>query len=48
MNFLNYSKIKRMLKNRSYQLIIQLGSLALITIAGPLIIALIFLKQGNL
>jgi hypothetical protein len=30
------------------ELIIQLGSLTLITIAGPVIVALLFLKQGNL
>jgi hypothetical protein len=30
------------------ELIIQLGSLTLITIAGPLIVALLFLRQGNL
>nr|Q9MS54.1 RecName: Full=Photosystem II reaction center protein Psb30; AltName: Full=Photosystem II reaction center protein Ycf12 [Euglena viridis]AAF82463.1 hypothetical chloroplast protein 12 [Euglena viridis] len=28
--------------------IVQLGSLALITLAGPIIIVLLFLKQGNL
>nr|ABB02370.1 hypothetical chloroplast protein 12 [Euglena viridis] len=30
------------------ELIVQLGSLALITLAGPIIIVLLFLKQGNL
>nr|YP_009145548.1 photosystem II reaction center protein [Trachelomonas volvocina]AKL82461.1 photosystem II reaction center protein [Trachelomonas volvocina] len=30
------------------ELIFQLLSLALITVAGPAIIALLFLKQGNL
>nr|Q9MS60.1 RecName: Full=Photosystem II reaction center protein Psb30; AltName: Full=Photosystem II reaction center protein Ycf12 [Euglena sanguinea]AAF82458.1 hypothetical chloroplast protein 12 [Euglena sanguinea]ABB02346.1 hypothetical chloroplast protein 12 [Euglena granulata] len=30
------------------ELIVQLTSLALITLAGPLIVALLFLKQGNL
>nr|YP_010700267.1 photosystem II reaction center protein Ycf12/Psb30 [Euglena undulata]WCH63411.1 photosystem II reaction center protein Ycf12/Psb30 [Euglena undulata] len=32
----------------NFELIVQLGSLALITIAGPLIVALLFLRQGNL
>nr|YP_009540878.1 photosystem II reaction center protein [Phacus inflexus]AYQ93344.1 photosystem II reaction center protein [Phacus inflexus] len=30
------------------ELIIQLGSLLLIVVAGPLVIALLFIKQGNL
>nr|YP_009512081.1 photosystem II reaction center protein [Euglena hiemalis]AXI98054.1 photosystem II reaction center protein [Euglena hiemalis] len=29
-------------------LILQLGSLTLITIAGPLVIMLLFIRQGNL
>nr|Q9MS69.1 RecName: Full=Photosystem II reaction center protein Psb30; AltName: Full=Photosystem II reaction center protein Ycf12 [Euglena deses]AAF82449.1 hypothetical chloroplast protein 12 [Euglena deses] len=30
------------------ELIVQLGSLTLITLAGPLVVVLLFLKQGNL
>nr|ALP86107.1 photosystem II reaction center protein [Phacus orbicularis] len=30
------------------ELITQLGSLLFITIAGPLVIALLFIRQGNL
>nr|YP_009540902.1 photosystem II reaction center protein [Lepocinclis tripteris]AYQ93395.1 photosystem II reaction center protein [Lepocinclis tripteris]AYQ93456.1 photosystem II reaction center protein [Lepocinclis tripteris] len=32
----------------NFELIVQLVSLALITIAGPLVIGLLFIKQGNL
>lgn len=30
------------------EIIIQLGSLALVTLAGPIVIALLFVKKGNL
>nr|YP_010700327.1 photosystem II reaction center protein Ycf12/Psb30 [Flexiglena variabilis]WCH63469.1 photosystem II reaction center protein Ycf12/Psb30 [Flexiglena variabilis] len=33
---------------RLIKLIVQLGSLLFITLAGPAVVALLFIKQGNL
>lgn len=43
-----YNSKRKYYTNKPKQLILQLGSLLLIVIAGPLVVALLFIKQGNL